>query len=103
MDNIREKLAEIIENASCDTPKCRNCKNYNGNGCTLGCLNEMVRITSPNYSCDNFTGRYVLCEETIDNLKMLLKMAERLDEGRRNLDLLLGGKITEKEFNEITD
>jgi hypothetical protein len=34
-------------------------------------------------------------------LKDLLKAAERVDEGIKNLDLVLAGKITEDEFNEI--
>lgn len=101
MKNIKERLTEIIEQASCETPKCANCKSYNGNGCTFGYLNERVKMTTPNYSCDNFDGRYVFEEKTIDVLRDLLKVAERLDEGEKNLDLLLEGKITEKEFNDI--
>jgi hypothetical protein len=101
MENIKNKLSKIIEQAGCETPKCKNCKNYNGNGCTFGCLNERVRITSPNYSCKNFDGNYVFEEKTIDNLKDLLKIANRLDEGIKNLDLLLDGKISEKDFNDI--
>jgi hypothetical protein len=34
-------------------------------------------------------------------LRDLLKIANRLDEGMKNLNLLLDGKITEKDFNDI--
>lgn len=101
MENIKEKLSKIIEQASCGTPKCANCASYNGNGCVFGSLNERVKITTPNYSCDNFNGRYAFEEKTVDVLRDLLKIAERLDEGEKNLNLLLEGKITEKDFNDI--
>jgi hypothetical protein len=101
MEAIKEFLSEIIEQAGCDVPKCKNCHHYNDNGCTFGCLNERVRLTSPNYSCDNFDGNYVFEEKTLDNLRDLLKIANRLDEGMKNLNLLLDGKITEKDFNDI--
>ena len=64
-------------------------------------MNERVRLTSPNYSCDHFDANYALNEKTLDNLKDLLKAAERVDEGMKNLDLLLSGKITEDEFNDL--
>jgi hypothetical protein len=34
-------------------------------------------------------------------LKDLLKAVERVDEGAKNLELLLTGKITEDEFNDL--
>ena len=101
MENIKNKLSNIIEQAGCETPKCQNCKSYKNGGCTFNCVNERVRLTSPNYSCDNFDGNYVLGEKTLDNLRELQKLAERLDEGMKNLDLLLDGKISEKDFNDI--
>lgn len=101
MENIKKVLSEIIEQASCITPKCQNCKSYKKGGCTFGCVNERLRITSPNYSCDNFDGVYVFNENTVDILKDLLKSAERVDEGMKNLGLLLEGKITEDEFKDI--
>lgn len=101
MENIKNILSDIIEQASCATPKCQYCKSYNKGGCTFNCVNERVRLTSPNYSCENFDGNYTLNENTIDNLKELLKAAERLDEGIKNLSLLLEGKITEKDFNDL--
>ncbi len=101
MENIKNKLSEIIEQASCVTPKCQYCKSYKRGGCTFNCVNERVRLTSPNYYCDNFDGNYILNENTIETLKDLLKAVERVDEGMKNLDLLLDGKITEKDFNEL--
>lgn len=101
MENIKNKLSEIIEQASSETPKCMYCKSYKKGGCTFNCVNERVRLTAPNYCCDNFDGVYVLGEGTVDTLKDLLKAAERVDEGMKNLNLLLEGKITEKDFNEI--
>ena len=60
-----------------------------------------MRITSPNYSCDNFDANYNLNEDTIDTLRDLLKSVKRVDEGVKNLELLLAGKITEDEFNDL--
>lgn len=101
MENIKEKLSEIIEQAGCDTKKCQYCKSYKSGGCSYGCLNERVRLTSPNYSCDHFDANYALNENTLDNLKDLLRAVERVDEGAKNLELLLAGKITEDEFNDL--
>ena len=101
MENIKNKLSKIIEQAGCETPKCKNCKNYNGNGCTFGCLNERKKLTSPNYSCDNFCGVYNFDHETIDILNEMLRMANKVDESAKNLELLLTGKISESEFKDI--
>lgn len=101
MENIKERLTAIIEQASCETPKCQNCVSFKTGGCTFGCVNERMRITSPNYSCGNFSAVYSLNENTIDILKDLLKAAERVDEGMKNLDLLLAGKISEDEFKDL--
>ena len=101
MENIKERLSEIIEQASCVTSKCQYCKSYKQGGCSFGCVNERLRITSPNYSCDNFDANYPFNESTIDILRDLLKTYERVDEGLKNLELLLAGKITEEEFKDI--
>lgn len=101
MENIKKVLSEIIEQAGCDTKKCQYCKSYKNGGCTFGCVNERLRITSPNYSCDNFDANYSLNEKTLDNLRDLLKAVERVDEGIKNLTLLLDGKINEDEFNDL--
>ena len=101
MENITKRLSEIIEQASCETPKCQNYKTYKSGGCSWGCLNERVRLTSPNYSCEHFDAVYKFNESTLDNLKDLLKASERVDEGIKNLNLLLEGKITEEDFNDL--
>ena len=101
MENIKEKLSEILEQASCDTKKCKYCKSYKSGVCVFGSVNERMRITSPNYSCDNFDANYNLNEDTIDTLRDLLKSVKRVDEGVKNLELLLAGKITEDEFNDL--
>lgn len=101
MENIKKTLSEIIEQASCVTPKCQYCKSYKSGGCSFGCVNERLKLTSPNYSCDNFDGVYKLNEKTLDTLKDLLKCAERVDEGIKNVTLLLEGKITEDDFNDL--
>ena len=101
MENINKILSEIIEQAACIEPKCQNCKSYCHGGCSYGCLNERVRLTSPNYSCEHFDNVYTFNEKTIDNLKDLLKCSQRLDEGVKNLTLLLEGKITEEDFNDL--
>lgn len=101
MENIKKVLSEIIEQASCEDPKCQFCKSYKTGGCSWGCLNERVRLTSPNYSCEHFDKVYNLSEKTIDTLKDLLKNYERVDEGIKNLSLLLEGKITEEDFNDL--
>ena len=40
-------------------------------------------------------------EDNIDTLRDLLKSVKRVDEGVKNLELLLAGKITEDEFNDL--
>lgn len=101
MENIKEKLTAIIEQASCETPKCMFCKSYKDGGCSYGCLNERVRLTSPNYSCDNFNGVYTFDHETLDILNEMLNMVNKVEEGTKNLELLLTGKITEEEFKDL--
>lgn len=101
MENIKKRLSEIIEQASYISPKCQYCQSYKSGGCSFGCVNERVKITSPNYSCSNFNANYALNEDTVDILRDLLKSAERVDEGMKNLDLLLSGKITEDEFKDL--
>ena len=102
MEQIKN-LEMIIEQASCVNPACKNCVSYKNNGCTFGCLNERVRLTAPNYSCNNFNARYSFNESTLDALKDLLKDAKRVNEGLKNFELLLSEKITEKDFVEMVD
>ena len=101
MENIKERLTAIIEQAGCETPKCQNCVSYKQGGCTFGCLNERKKLTSPNYSCDNFCGVYNFDHETIDILTEMLKKVTEVDEISKNLELLLTGKVSEDEFKDI--
>lgn len=101
MKDIKNKLNTILEQASCVKPACKNCESYKNGGCTFGCLNERVKITSPNYSCDNFKCVYSFNENTLDSLRDLLKDVERVEEGVKNLELLLSGKINENDFVDI--
>lgn len=101
MKEIKEKLQSIIEHAGCDKPACKNCVSYKNGGCSFGCVNERMRLTAPNYSCDNFNCVYSLNENTLESLKALLKDVERIEEGVKNLDLFLDGKIDEKDLAEI--
>lgn len=103
MENIKSKLQSIIEQANCDKPACKNCVSYKNGGCSFGCLNEKVKITSANYSCDNFNCRYAYNENTMAAMKDLLKDVKRVEEGVKNLELLLNGKIDEKEFVDFID
>ena len=66
MENYRDivnKINMIIEQSNCDSPKCKNCVNHCDGACTFGCVNERSvgkylfsqrKLTSPDYSCDNF-------------------------------------------------
>lgn len=81
MENYNEivkRLALIIEQSDVESPACRNCVTYKNGGCSYGCLNERVRITSPNYSCQNFHARYTLNEETLDSIRDLMDDIKRI-------------------------
>lgn len=103
MNDIKNKLQTIIEQAGCEKRACKNCVSYKNGGCSFGNVNERVKITSPNYFCDNFKCTYEFNENTISALKDLLKDVERVDEGIKNLELLLNGKINESEFVNLVD
>ena len=103
MEDIKNRLKTIIEQAESDKPACKYCTSYKNGGCTYGCLNERVRLTAPNYSCDRFVANYGFNENTVDALKDLLKDVERVSEGVKNLELLLNGKINEKDFVDLVD
>ena len=103
MNNIKEKLQTIIEQAECTKPACKNCVSYKNGGCSFGCVNERLKLTTENYSCDNFNSLYGFNEDTICVLKDLLKDIKRIDESVKNFELLLSGKITEKDFIDIVD
>lgn len=98
--DIKKILTDIVENAN-NSPVCKNCHSYKDGGCSFGCLNEKVRITAPNYSCDNFKNKYDYDENTVVVLTDLLNDVKRVDEGLKNFELLIDGKISEKDFIDI--
>ena len=59
------------------------------------------KITSPNYSCDNFKPVYSLSENTVDVLRDMVRDIEKINEDIMNLELMLDGKIDENEFVEL--
>lgn len=103
MEDIKTKLQTIIEQAEADKPACKNCVSYNNGCCTSKCVNERVKLTAPNYSCGDFKSAYTFNESTLSALKDLLKDMNRVDEGVKNLELLLSGKIDENEFVNLVD
>lgn len=98
--DIKKILTDIVENAN-NSPACKDCTSYKNGGCSFGCLNEKVRVTSPNYSCDNFRSRYAYDEDTVAVLTDLFNDVKRVDEGLKNFELLIDGKISEKDFVDI--
>ena len=113
MENYKDivnKINLIIEQSNIDCPKCKNCANHCDGACTFGCVNERSmgkymfsqrKLTSPDYSCDNFKPVYSLSENTIDALRDMVKDIERVNEDIMNLELMLNGKINESDFVEL--
>ena len=110
MENLKNKIERIIEQSNCDKPACKNCKSFCDGKCMFGSVNERNgikyrlnngRITSPDYSCDNFDVIYNINESTVDILRDMIKDIERVNEGKLNLELFLNGKITENDFVDI--
>lgn len=110
MEDFKNKIESIIEQSNCDKPACKNCKSFCNGSCMFGIVNERNgnryrfnngRLTSPDYSCDNFEVVYNLNENTVDVMKDIIKDIERVDEAKKNLELLLSGKITEDDFVDI--
>ena len=108
--DIVNKINLIIEQSNSENPKCKNCINHCEGACTFGCVNErsvgrylfsQKKLTSPDYSCDNFKPIYSLDENTVESLKDMVKDIERVNEDIMNLELMLNGKINEKEFVEL--
>lgn len=109
MKDIKNKIELIIEKSS-GKEACKNCKCYQDGTCTFGCVNERngyrynfsnKKITTPEYCCGNYSPLYSLNENTIESLKDLLSDIERVNEGAKNLDLMLSGKITEEDFVDM--
>ena len=113
MENYRDivnKINLIIEKSNTDCPKCKNCINHCDGACTFGCVNErsagrylftQKKLTTPDYSCNNFKPVYNLNENTIETLKDIVKDIEKVNKDIMNLDLMLDGKINESEFVEL--
>jgi hypothetical protein len=108
--DIVNKIDLIIEQSNIETPKCKNCINHCDGACTFGCVNERSvgkylfsqrKLTSPEYSCDNFKPVYSLNENTIDVLKDMVKDINKVNEDIMNLEMMLEGKIEEDEFVEL--
>lgn len=109
MKDIKEKIELIIEKST-GKHCCKNCLSHHDGCCTFGCVNERngkgynfsnARITTPEYSCDNFAPEYSLSENTVKILCDLLEDIERVNDGVKNLDLLLENKIDEDDFVEM--
>lgn len=108
--DIVDKINLIIEQSDNECPKCKNCINHCDGACTFGCVNErsmgkylftQKKLTSPEYSCNNFKPVYSLNENTVDVLRDMVKDIEKVNEDIVNLELMLNGKINESEFVEL--
>lgn len=113
MENYKDivnKINLIIEQSNVDNPKCKNCVSHCDGACTFGCVNErsvgkylfsQKKLTSPDYSCDNFKPVYSLNENAVDALRDMVRDIEKVNEDIMNLELMLDGKIDENEFVEL--
>ncbi len=108
--DIVNKINLIIEQSNTESPKCKNCISHCNGACTFGCVNERSlgkylfsqrKLTSPDYSCDNFKPVYSLNENTVDVLRDMVKDIEKVNDDIMNLDMMLNGKISESEFVDI--
>ena len=108
--DIVNKINLIIEQSNSESPKCKNCINHCEGACTFGCVNErsggryifsQKKLTSPEYSCNNFKPVYSLSENTVDTLRDMVKEIEKVNEDIMNLEMMLNGKINESEFVEL--
>lgn len=110
MKDLKDKLNLIIEQSTCAKPACKNCVSYSNGTCSFGCVNERNgyayrlnnnRLTTPDYSCENFNSAYKFNEKTVDVMSDIVKDIERVNEAKKNLELLLSGKITEDDFVDL--
>ena len=110
MKELKDKISLIVEQSTCDKPACKNCKSYSDGTCIFSCVNERNsygyrlnagKRTTPEYSCSNFEPVYNMNESTIDVLNDIMADIERVNEAKKNLELLLSGKITEADFVEL--
>lgn len=109
-NDIVNKINLIIEQSDSTCPKCKNCISHCDGACTFGCVNErsggryifsQKKLTSPEYSCNNFKPVYSLSENTVDTLRDMVKDIEKVNEDIMNLEMMLNGKINENEFVEL--
>lgn len=107
---LKNKIIDIIEKSNSDKPACKNCKSYCDGICKSGVVNERNgnkyrinngKMTTPDYSCNDFDVVYNLSEDTKETLNNIIKDIDRVNESEKNLDLLLSGKLSEDDFNEI--
>lgn len=110
MNELKDRIGLIIEQSTCSKPMCKNCKSFSNGMCNFGCMNERnsygyrlnnSRHTSPEYSCSNFESVYSFNENVISVLGDVMKDIERVNEAKKNLQLLLDGKISESDFVDI--
>lgn len=110
MNELKDKINLIIE-MSCKKPTCGTCEYYYEGACLFRNVNERNgagsyklnnrRATTANYSCDNYNGVYSFNEDTLDVLHDILKDIERVNEAKKNLELLLDERITESDFVDM--
>lgn len=110
MKDLKNKIEVIIEQSISEKPACKNCKSFSKGMCTFGCMNERntygykvgsMRMTTPEYSCSNFQSVYKFNESVVEVLNDILKDVERVNEAKKNIDLLLNGKLSESDFVDI--
>ena len=106
----KNKIINIIEKSHSDKPTCKNCKSYCDGICKSGVVNERNgnkyrinngKMTTPDYSCNDFDVVYNFSEDTKESLNNIIKDIDRVNESEKNLDLLVSGKLSEDDFNEI--
>lgn len=110
MKELKDKIELIIEQSTSEKPACKNCVSYCNGNCMFGCVNERNGnryrlntgcVTTPEYSCSNFQSQYKFNESVVDVLLEIKKDIERVNEAKKNLELLTSGKISESDFVDI--
>lgn len=110
ISKLKNKIESIIEHSDANTKVCRNCKSYSDGMCMFCKVNERIggkynfsngKVTTPEYSCENFDSMYKISERTVETLINVIRDIDRVNEASKNIELLLSGKISEEDFNEI--
>ena len=68
---------------------------------SISAIFSQKKLTSPEYSCDNFKPVYNLNENTVNALRDMVKDIEKVNEDIMNLEMMLNGKINESEFVDL--